>query len=466
MRRENILIVSYHYPPALSGVRRMVKFAKFLPHFGYDPIVLSATPDPCQPLDPETLREVEREGYPIYRTPAFDINHLRGALRSVPENIRDVSTVLSTYLNELSDSPEETGASHANPSRRCRARNGMSHRIAKAIGSWIRPWFYLPDDCVGWVPFARAQAARILSSRPIRYVLTTSYPNSTHLIGLWLKRHYKVYWIADFRDGWTTNPYFADYPTPLHRRLNVAWERKVVRESDLILTVSSPIAEHLRSLTDSPDKVHVIPNGYDPDDFDAAPPGRFERFTIVYTGTLFKQRSPEPFFAAMRALFDKYPHIRKEFSALFLTQWQPEHVELIEKYGLRGNVRNGGLCPYRVALSFQRTANALLVIEGPAAYGEVMLTQKVFEYLACGKPILAITPENALAKLIRESGAGCVVSPDDIPTLTQYLYDLFMGTFPFSPRQDYISQFHRREQARTLAGLMDQLRTTGTLSTH
>lgn len=459
MGRDKILIISYDFPPALSGGRRMVKFAKFLPEFGYDPIVLAATPDPTQPHDRETLREVEQQGYPVYRTPACDINHLRGVLTAIPHACRSAKEWLWQKLNEpIREDDLFTYPVTVASKNQGRRRSKALAVFAKWVGQCLRPWFYMPDDRIGWLPFAIPEACHLLDYQPIRFILTTSYPNSTHLIGRYLKARYKIIWIADFRDGWSTNPYFANYPTPVHQRMNEQLEQSVAREADLLLAVSDPIAEHLRKISEAPEKVHIIPNGFDPDDFEGPPAQEFDRFTLVYTGTLFGQRSPEPLFAAMRILFDEHPELQPEMQAWFLTKWQPEHEAMIERYGLQENVRNLGLMSYRTALAVQKSAHALVAIEGPSKHGEMMLTQKVFEYLACGKPILAITPENALAKVIRETGAGVVVDPDDITGLVHRLYELFLGTMDYRPKLDMISKYHRRAQARQLAGLLSELK--------
>lgn len=455
MSRHKILIVNYDFPPALAGVRRVVKFAKYLPEFGYEPIVLAATPPPGSVLDMETARSVEREGYRIYRTPSLDPDHVRGVLRELPRQVAALAARFDEGRRARHAAIEED-AHPPLPSDGIGRALGWQ-RLAKKFARQCRRWLYLPDDRVGWVPFAYHQAMRILDSQPVRYVLTSSYPNSTHLIGLALARRYKVFWIADFRDGWTTNPYFADYPSPLHRWLNARWEARVAQRADLILSVSAPIAEHLRSLTDRPERVCVLPNGFDADDFEDLPSVASDRFTLVYTGTLFGQRSPEPLFAAMRILFDKFPALQHEMRAVFLTQWQPEHLAMIERYGLRDNVINVGLQPYRLALAYQRQADVLIAIEGEAPHGQMMLTQKIFEYLACGKPILAISPENALARVVRETRAGCVVAPDNIEELVARLYELFTGTFDFAPRKEVIARYARRTQVARLAQLLASL---------
>ncbi|MGB9691351.1 MAG: glycosyltransferase, partial [Candidatus Sumerlaeaceae bacterium] len=472
MARENILIVSYDFPPALSGVRRVVKFAKYLPEFGYHPIVLAATAVPTQPMDRLAEQEVIACGYPVYRTAACDLNHVWAAMASVGPAMRALKQRLMAKLDLSASehlahlSKERSEQVEIGPQVFAEAPLSARSETSSRLRPWLRlfakqarRWLYFPDDRVGWLPFAIPTANHILDTRPVRYVLTTSYPNSTHLVGLSLKRKYRLFWIADFRDGWTTNPYFANYPTRVHRLLNKRWERAVAREADLLLAVSEPIAEHLRELSCDPGKVHVIANGFDPDDYPPVLAPANDKFTLVYTGTLFGQRSPEPLFAAMRILFDKYPKLEDEFQVVLLAQLQPEHYAMLERYGLAGKALKGGkLVSHREAIEAQWRADALLAIEGAALHGEMMLTQKVFEYMAAGKPVLAITPENALARIVRHTGIGCVVSPDDIELLVTRLYELFMGTFPYRPQSEIITKYHRRNQAAQLAHLLERLR--------
>jgi glycosyltransferase involved in cell wall biosynthesis len=440
MRRDNILLVTYDFPPGLSGVRRVVKFAKYLPEFGFDPMVLAAQPDEGLPLDREALAEVEAQGYPVHRTPSLDAYQARRHLRHAADRFR-----------RAAEAPSAPGAPDAPPPPGALARAG-----AAAVRGMSR-WLLLPDDRVGWLPFARGAAHRILRSQPVRFVLTSSYPNSSHLVGRWLKRRFKVKWIADFRDGWTQNPYFAKYPTPLHRALDLRLEAAVAREADAILAVSEPIAEHLRRAGGGA-RVRVIPNGYDTDDLRGIQPVAFDRFTLAYTGTLFMHRSPENFFAAVRGLLDNHPGIAGNFQVVFRSRFKPEHEAAVRDLGLEGVVRNLGMGTHREALQLQASADALLVLEGDAPNAEIMLTQKIFEYLAADKPVLAVAPHGALADLVRRVRAGVVVAPDNVFQIKERLFELFNGQVRHDPDRALVARFHRRELARELAGVLDDLR--------
>ena len=440
MRRDNILLVTYDFPPGLSGVRRMVKFAKYLPEFGFDPMVLAAQPDEGLPPDLETLAEVEAQGYPVHRTPSLDAYQARRLLRPVAAKFRRVA-----------EAPDLTAPAATPPPP------GSVTRAAAALARGMSRWLLLPDDRAGWLPFACPAAQRILRSQPVRFVLTSSYPSSAHLVGRWLKRRFKVKWIADFRDGWTQNPYFAKYPTPLHAALDRRLEAAVAREADAILAVSEPIAGHLRRAGGG-DRVRVIPNGFDPDDTRGIQPIAFDRFTLAYTGTLFMQRSPESFFAAVRGLLDSHPGIGGNFQVVFRSRFKPEHDAAVRDLGLGGVVKNWGMGTHREALQLQLSADALLVLEGDAPNSEIMLTQKIFEYLAADKPVLAVAPRGALADLVRRSRAGVVVAPDNVYQIKERLFDLFNGQVRHDPDRALIATFHRRELARQLADILDSLR--------
>jgi glycosyltransferase involved in cell wall biosynthesis len=442
-----VLLINYDFPPGLSGVRRIVKLAKYLPEFGLLPVVLAATPDERMPLDVQTLAEVEEQGYAVVRTPSADPYHLWAKVRKFPNVLTRVRSVFDAAAT---DTLQQAGP------RSERRAPGIFKRSLSRASNRLNQAFAVPDDRVGWLPFAIPAADRLMRQQAIRYVVTSSFPHSSHLVGLYLKQRYRIKWIADFRDGWTQNPYFAKYGTAAHRAYSARLERLVVRSADAVTTVSEPIAEHLRGLADNHGKVHVIPNGFDADDFDAVEPIQFDRFTMAYTGTLFMQRSPENFFAAVRGLLDCYPGLNEEFQVVFRTRFKPEHEEAIDAMGLRHVIHNWGMGTYREAVQLQMSADALLVLEGEAPNSEIMLTQKIFEYLAARKPVLAVAPKGALATLVRRTRAGVVVPPENVFRIKETLFELFLGRMNFDRDEELIGTFERRAQAARFAQILQR----------
>lgn len=435
---DRILLINYDFPPALSGVRRITKMARYLPLHGFEPMALAATPHAHLPLDEQALAHDNLEELPVWRTSPCDVEAARGLLMEARKKMR--------ILRKKMD--------HEAPEAPTKAKSARRATLMNPVRQTIRRLMTLPDDRWTWLATAIPMADHIMRTRAVRYVMTSSYPHSSHLIGWYLKERYNIHWHADFRDGWTQNPYFADYITPLHRRLNHWLEAQVVKHADTLTAVSGPIADHLATLTDNPRKVHLLPNGFDSTDLDGLPETPYEKFTIAYTGTMFMQRSPDSFFAALRGLLDCYPGLAENIQVLFRSNIKPEHDTMLADLGLTGVVKNLGMGSWHDALTLQKNADVLLLLEGENPNSHIMLTQKVFEYMATGKPILAVAPPGALSNLIRRTKAGVVIHPDNVFRIKETLFELFLGRMNVEPRQDVVDLYTRQNQADILAKIL------------
>jgi glycosyltransferase involved in cell wall biosynthesis len=434
---DRILFINYDFPPALAGVRRIVKMVQYMPENGFEPHVLAASPAASATLDFESLELAQRNGCEVWRTPSPDLDHLQGLLRT-PK--RALGNLRGKF--DLDAKPAVTGPA---PTARMRMLSGAT-TLARRLGA-------LPDERFPWLSTAIPAAEHILRSRAIRYVVTSSYPNSAHLVGLHLKRKFNIHWHADFRDGWTQNPYFADYITPLHRAMNYRLEREVAQSADTLTAVSAPIAEYLDEVSGR-NNVFLLPNGFDPTDLEDIEALHTDKFRLAYTGTMFMQRSPDSFFAAVRGLLDCYPGMADQIEIIFRSNFKPEHGAMIRDLGLEGVVQNWGLGTWREALALQKSADVLLVLEGENPNGHIMLTQKIFEYLATGKPILAVAPEGALADIVRHTRAGVVIHPDNVFRIKETLTELFLNRMKFKRNEEVIQSFTRQRQAAELAQIL------------
>lgn len=434
---DRVLLINYDFPPTLAGVRRMVKMAQYLPESGLEPLVLAAAPVHGRAEDQESLAVMQKQGVPIWRTPSYDLDHLQGIMRKPAALIRSARARLDTAVQDTPPKPHLTA--------RMRMLSGAT--------TFARRLMALPDERAPWLATAIPAAEHILKSHAVRYVVTSSYPNSTHLVGYYLKQKYKIHWHADFRDGWTQNPYFADYISPLHRALNYRLERLVAQSADSLTAVSEPIAEYLDGISGR-DNVFLLPNGFDPTDLDGIPDLEVDKFRLAYTGTMFMQRSPDSFFAAVRGLLDCYPGMADNMEIIFRSNFKPEHGAMISDLGLDGVVKNWGMGTWHEALALQKSADVLLVLEGEKPNGHIMLTQKIFEYLATGKPILAIAPPGALADLVRSTRAGVVIHPDNVFRIKETLVELFLERMTFNRNEELIQSFTRQKQAADLATIL------------
>jgi glycosyltransferase involved in cell wall biosynthesis len=416
---KRLLLVSYYFPPlGGSGVFRALRLAKYLPRAGWSVSVVTvdarvrALKDPSLAADvpPETTVVRARSIEP--RTPLIALH-----------------------------------------------RAGLG-RLARRI----EPWFLLPDDQRGWVPFARRAALRLLRRERHDAVVTTAGPYSAHLVGLGLERATGIPWIADFRDEWTANPYLGErYPTAWHRRWNRAREREVLRGADRVTCVSRPWLDGLREAApgEPAEKFAVLPNGFDGEHFPEAPGPRPDLFRIVYTGAFYGHRSPRHFLDAVHRLLHGGRVPSSDLEVVLMGHAgagaaRPEASDLV-----RPVLRVAGHRPYREALDqLQRAAVLLLVV--PREGGPGNHTGKLFPYLAAGRPILALAPEpNVAADLVRESRAGVVVPPDDAAAIAGALERLYgdwkSGATPPARDESVIARYEASRQARDWARLLDSL---------
>jgi glycosyltransferase involved in cell wall biosynthesis len=408
---RKILLITYDFPPALSGVRRVVKFVKYLPESGWQPIVLTVKTARSFLHDQEPLGEITGMGVPVYRCGSLDPHRLSEKLAIWRRGERKQGGAEAKEEVSGSTLPHEA-----------RAPSAFGQRVMR----FLRRWIFVPDDRVLWVPFAIKAARRIIHEHHPEVVYTTSFPNSTHLVGLRLRKRHPVKWVADFRDGWVQNPVFFDPPTALHRAFSTALERRVVRRADLIITVSDPITEHCRQLVPGlEEKCVTIPNGFDEDDFRDLKRMAHKKFTISYTGTLFGRRTPEPLLRAIAQLLQEEPEIRPRFQVLLFTRLDANMVQFIKRRQLGDVVHVCGFVPYKEALQRQVNADVLLIMIPDSANTHIMVTQKLFEYLRARRPILALVPDGVCRKVIDEARAGTCVYPSDIPGIKQAMLNFF-----------------------------------------
>ena len=355
--------------------------------------------------------------------------------------------------------------SNLDPAERRDHRAGSS---SLALMRFLRRWFFIVDDRVGWWPFALWKALRITRHERPDWILTTSLPNTSHLVGLALKTlPPRLRWAADFRDGWTQSRHYFDPPTRLHRRINEWLERRVAAKCDLLVTVSPPLTDYFRGLPGvDAGKCHTITNGFDSEDFAALPPAPPPKpndpFHLVYTGSFFGTRSPAALLAGMAEFLRTNPDARDNFKAIFYSQWDDEWLEEARSLGLEGAVDVRGFVDYRRGLAAQARATALLLLVPVEPHEPIMMTQKVFEYLAAGRTILCAASEGtAVVELLSETGGAVFAPPDDPAAIAGALGELWRAHRGGALDRIQAAGVERFSRAALAERLNDLLRETG-----
>jgi glycosyltransferase involved in cell wall biosynthesis len=371
-----VLILTYYWPPAGGpGVQRWLKFCKYLPENGIDPIVI-------------TVKEQEAT-WPIRDAKLLD-------------QVSDQIKIHSTSTFEPFELYLKTSGKKQVPYSGFANEEKKENFISK-LAKFIRGNFFLPDARKGWNSFAYKKAMELLSQQEISAVISTGPPHSTHLIAKKLKRKTGIKWIADFRDPWTDIYYYKQmYPTLLSTYIDKRMERKVLRNSDVVLGSSPYLTELLsQKIKGDTSKFRFMPNGYDEEDFPNPRP-EFERFSIVYAGTIGKIYPCHSLVDALLQLAERN------------TQWTfklfgKADEEMHQLFGRLGELGFQAFGHIEHSLITKRMAEAeiLLLVIPDQDPNQGIIPGKLFEYIGSGRKILGIGPVQCdAAKIVTETQSG------------------------------------------------------------
>lgn len=436
-----ILIVSVFFPPKNSiASQRPYSWAKHLSRLGHDVTVLT------------TRKTGQSDG-----------------IFSPPEkfNLIEVPVPGMEFLSRLLDMPRHL------PSDAKQVRQGY----LKSFMGWLVRYFRKLQQSYGVMYACRMPEIHDLWVIPAYYrippgnwdlVVTTAWPYSVHFIGWMLKkRHRAKRWVVDWRDLWTDNHMYPGLP--LIRNIERWLEKKFNSAADIVTTVSSPLAGSLAN--GCGDKVKVIYNGFDEEDYAALPKQNIfaddNKIRIVYTGSLYPgKRDPSPLFQAIAYLARSGSLLPGQLEVIFASKLL-DVAALAEQFGISDYVSSVGFLPREQALRMQRDADALLFLEFDAPGVEGILTGKLFEYLHAGPPIVAvgISQESTAGTLICASGRGCALG-NDIVRIQAWLEYLINNhaTPPLPPGKLDIGIYSRAQQAARLLELANSAHSQPTQS--
>ena len=447
---KRLLIITYYWPPTGgSGVQRWVKFSKYLPAEGWQPVVYT-------PENPEQLARDE------------------SLLADIPECAEVIKTrIVEPYA--LWRRLTGVGKGEVNPV------NAQKKNWKQRLSLWVRGNCFIPDPRIGWVRPSVRFLKKYLAEHPIDAVVTTGPPHSVHLIGLGLKKALGLRWIADFRDPWTEMFYYK------HLGLNAASDRRhhrleqqVLDGADAVVSVSPPVAADFQAKTKTP--VVLITNGFDEEDFADAPAGdgkaeqelvfrqtcpennscppvsapqksqifgdpvwktpspagQGESFRLVHTGLFAADGNPLNLWDALAKRCEADSDFRSRLEIRLAGKVDAAITEAIRARGLGENLVELGYLPHDETVREQRAADILLLpLRQEPEYAKV-LPGKIFEYLAACRPVLGIGQEDgAAAAVLRDAGAGEMFDWDKQDELLAFL------DAPHPPTAD-IDKYSRR----------------------
>lgn len=326
-------------------------------------------------------------------------------------------------------------------------------------------WFGVYRGLCGyWRDAALKHADEIIEHAKPDAILA-SYPEVEALeIGVALSEKYGLPLISDFRDGLLFEPLeVAAQQHNVVRQHYEGLEARVVAASKLILAVSEPITAYFRERYAHPN-VMTLHNGFDTDDIapDVSLALPSDVINIVHTGrlgmsrqeTTGKGRGVDALSASLHMLLERAPEMARKFKLHFVGQLSQAERNCLAPLVEQGVVKLWGHLPRAKALGFQRRADILLLITAPDKAS--IATGKLFEYLAANKPILALTRGTEAARIVTESGAGVVVSPDKPEKIAEAIEAIIRRDVGlFGGRQEgLIANFSRDRQMAVLASML------------
>ncbi|NIT61367.1 MAG: glycosyltransferase [Aliifodinibius sp.] len=445
------LFIASEFPPLQQNVTRTTKFVKYLDRSCCEPLVLTINKKSMEAVDHTFDKEIP-DDLKIYR--AF-----------FPNIFANTRKQYRLYKKEL-DNYQNT----KNVFIKCLLwlKILLRRRIPGVIKNLIWQNFLIPDNRMPWIPFAVCKGIKICREENIDVIYSSAPCYSNHIVAWIIKGALNKKWVADYRDLWTTTLY-RHYGSGWRKRLEKGIERRLVDKMDAILvvtdTMKSIMLKKYAGLNEN--RIKVITNGYDPDDFKDITEGTSgNEFIISYTGVIYSSYKLDCFLHGIGDLIKEKPDLKREIKILFIgdinSDKKANMVNIIKNRDLIEIIRLEGKIPRAQALEVQKNSSLLLFHLSPEMTESGAVSSKLYDYWAAEKPILALLPSGSLAaEYVIKSNTGCVVDPHDSEAIKNAVWSYYQefqsGSKTYRPNMEFISKFDRRELARQLNGIFDSL---------
>ena len=435
---KRVLIISYYWPPTGgSGVQRWVKFAKYLPSEGWQPVIY--TPENPEQLAVDTSLEAE-----------------------VPAEAEIIKTHIiepyELYKKVLRKSGHSKEAVEVNPV------NAQNKSLLQKAAMWVRGNLFRPDPRCLWIRPSVRFLKKYLKEHPVDLIVSTGPPQSMHMIGLKLARETGLPWIADFRDPWTKIFYFKHLAmAPATERWHKKMEKKVLDEASAVVAVSPLVQQEFQEMTSTP--VELITNGFDECDFQAdecndAYGGADKNFVITHTGLFAADGNPTVLWDVLSEKCKSDGRFAGKLKIRLIGKTDDQILKALTDRGLGDMVENLGYQPHSMAVEQQRCASVLILPLRKEPEYRAVLPGKLFEYLASQRPVLGIgQPDGAMAMILNETRTGRVIGWEDKEGISEYIEQCWKkhleGRLTIEGAD--ISHFTRRSLTRRMVQLFERL---------
>ena len=396
---KRVLIITYYWPPSGgSGVQRWLKMSKYLPEYGWQPVIYTTKDAEYPIVDPSLEKDV---------TPEVEV---------IRRPITEPYTVYKKFLGIKKEETIKVGFASE------KKKSGWKEKLSV----WIRGNCFIPDARCWWVKPSVRYLKEYLKEHPVDAIISTGPPHSMHLIAMKLKEATGLTWIADFRDPWTQIDFYDElHLTPWADRKQHKLERQVLTKADKVVTVSWDWARGLGRLGNR--NVQVIQNGYDwecrPDE-ERRPLS--EAFTLTHLGVIGPTRYAPVLWKALQELKNEIDGFGKALQIKLVGQVDQSVIQDLDTCGLSENTEITTHVPHDEVKRLQEASQVLLLLVNNTPNAKGILTGKLYEYLASARPILAIGPEDGdAAHLLKETQAGITIDFNEKGKMKDAVKDLY-----------------------------------------
>lgn len=429
---KRVLIITYYWPPSGgSGVQRWLKMSKYLPENGWQPVIYTAE-DAEYPVEDTTLeQDVCPEAEVIRR------------------KIVEPYTFYKKFLGKKKD--EKVKAGFINES-------GKKGGWKESLSVWIRGNCFIPDARCWWIHPSVRYLKQYLKEHPVDAIISTGPPHSMHLIAMQLHQHFDTPWIADFRDPWT-DIYYADalhlgrHAQRKHQRL----EREVLSTANQVVTVSQSCADALREKVKN--TVKVVPNGFDCE-INTKPKAKTEKFVLAHIG-IIPPKSSSLIWEALGELVNENTDFATALELRLVGQVDQSVQQTLQEKALDSFTKKIPYLPHGQAIEEQRQADMLLLLIPDATSARGILTGKLFEYLASGRPILCIGPTDGdAARIIAQTNTGTTLDFRDKEGMKAAIllaFNKYQNSEATLQESQQVEQYSRKALTKAYAEIMDDM---------
>jgi glycosyltransferase involved in cell wall biosynthesis len=443
---KRVLIVAYHfYPNNEIGAIRSIKFARFLPDYGWKPFVLTVNAKYHELTDPSPL------GFDcdISRTMKFPVT-------------RDINLWLKSLIRRIN---KKTPAAYIPGKDRSTATTAAGPHIVPLWRRFEYSLNWMPDDKIGWFLPAVIRAIRLIHKHKIDIIYSSGPPWSVHVVAWGIKKLTGKKWIADFRDPWQPEIKNMQITTAMSRWISIRMKDAVIRNAAILVSIADQLKARLGEEYNQAilDKCHVIPNGYDEDDFagikkTARIPG--QPITFLHAGSLLRGRDPTNMLLALADLLKEGRIDSRDIRVKFMG------TVAIDKGRLAQLVADSGMSevvsfeePVARREYLKRILNADVLILINDLEVSIAIPGKTFEYMATGNRILSLITSGPTYKLLEGLPGVWSASQHDKSEIARCIWEAYADARKNDgrgySRDTSLEKYSRRKLTGKLAELLN-----------